>query len=207
MKLEKVVQISGIITLSLFIEACISGFVCLVIYKGDNMNEFFQSVGGQITISVVSTMIISLSTLILTAFLFLRKIPEQTRDQVEELLNERLKNETENHNAVMTALNPDTKSLAAEHKELQRTVAQTLEHLHIEKAVREEREKHLTGEQKSIDMHIEALRSFADVMAKQQVQISQLQEHIHSLEQQNTKLREQLELTQEQDEDFEMRMQ
>ena len=68
------------------------------------MNEFFQSVGGQITISVVSTMIISLSTLILTAFLFLRKIPEQTRDQVEELLNERLKNETENHNAVMTAL-------------------------------------------------------------------------------------------------------
>lgn len=217
MKLEKAVRISWIISFTLFIGTCVASLVCLMVYGGNDMSELLQSVGGQIVIGFVSGLILSLLTSIITAFLLLRKIPDRTKEQISHLFSERLGYESTNHKAIIEALNPNTKTLAAEfsekyhlladeHKELRQTTSQTLEHLRIEKVVREEREKYLTGEQKSIDKHVEALRSFADIMAKQQVQISQLQERIHSLEQQNTILREQLELTQEQGEDFEMKM-
>lgn len=95
----------------------------------------------------------------------LHKIPEKTYEKIEKLLNDRLGYETTNHNAVMGALNPNNEVLlnlvSKDHRELKVLTGETLQHLRMEKAAKENREHILTNAEKEIDKHIESLRAFS----------------------------------------------
>ena len=110
-------------------------------------------------------------------------------EKIEKLLNDRLGYETTNHNAVMGALNPNNEVLlnlvSKDHRELKVLTGETLQHLRMGKAAKENREHILTNAEKEIDKHIESLRAFSDIMVKQQ-------ERIVYLEKENMELKEQI---------------
>lgn len=149
------------------------------------LNDIFQ----EILISLITGAISSLVFTSISYFAFLHKIPEKTYEKIEKLLNDRLGYETTNHNAVMGALNPNNEVLlnlvSKDHRELKALTGETLQHLRMEKAAKENREHILTNAEKEIDKHIESLRAFSDIMVKQQ-------ERIVHLEKENMELKEQI---------------
>lgn len=104
------------------------------------MNDIFQ----EILISLITGAISSLVFTSISYFAFLHKIPEKTYEKIEKLLNDRLGYETTNHNAVMGALNPNNEVLlnlvSKDHRELKVLTGETLQHLRMEKAAKENRE-------------------------------------------------------------------
>jgi len=152
------------------------------------LNDIFQ----EILIGLITGAISSLVFTSISYFAFLHKISEKTYEKIEKLLNDRLGYETTNHNAVMGALNPNNEVLlnlvSKDHRELKVLTGETLQHLRMEKAAKENREhiEHiLTNAEKEIDKHIESLRAFSDIMVKQQ-------ERIVHLEKENMELKEQI---------------
>ena len=150
------------------------------------LNDIFQ----EILISLITGAISSLVFTSISYFAFLHKIPEKAYEKIEKLLNDRLGYETTNHNAVMGALNPNNEVLlnlvSKDHRELKVLTGETLQHLRMEKAAKEENREHiLTNAEKEIDKHIESLRAFSDIMVKQQ-------ERIVHLEKENMELKEQI---------------
>lgn len=149
------------------------------------LNDIFQ----EILIGLITGAISSLVFTSISYFAFLHKIPEKTHEKIEKLLNDRLGYETTNHNAVMGALNPNNEVLlnlvSKDHRELKVLTGETLQHLRMEKAAKENREHILTNAEKEIDKHIESLRAFSDIMVKQQ-------ERIVHLEKENMELKEQI---------------
>lgn len=104
------------------------------------LNDIFQ----EILISLITGAISSLVFTSISYFAFLHKIPEKTYEKIEKLLNDRLGYETTNHNAVMGALNPNNEVLlnlvSKDHRELKVLTGETLQHLRMEKAAKENRE-------------------------------------------------------------------
>ena len=148
---------------------------------------FFFSLGGFLLNDIFQEILIVFTSI--SYFAFLHKIPEKTYEKIEKLLNDRLGYETTNHNAVMGALNPNNEVLlnlvSKDHRELKVLTGETLQHLRMEKAAKENREHILTDAEKEIDKHIESLRAFSDIMVKQQ-------ERIVHLEKENMDLKEQI---------------
>lgn len=105
------------------------------------LNDIFQ----EILISLITGAISSLVFTSISYFAFLHKIPEKTYEKIEKLLNDRLGYETTNHNAVMGALNPNNEVLlnlvSKDHRELKVLTGETLQHLRMEKAAKENREQ------------------------------------------------------------------
>lgn len=114
------------------------------------MQDFWSSPFGQLIINFIAALIFNAAFTIIAYFAFLRKIPEKTYEKINQLLNERLNYETTNHNAVMSALNPNTSYLSQEHQKLETLSAQVLDHLHTEKARQDERNRILTDDQREI---------------------------------------------------------
>lgn len=79
-----------------------------------NMNEIIQ----EIVISMVSGIVSSVVVTIIAYFKFLKRIPEDTTEKINKLLNDRLSYETTNHNFVLNALNPNNEYLSSEHKDI-----------------------------------------------------------------------------------------
>ena len=104
------------------------------------LNDIFQ----EILIGLITGAISSLVFTSISYFAFLHKIPEKTHEKIEKLLNDRLGYETTNHNAVMGALNPNNEVLlnlvSKDHRELKVLTGETLQHLRMEKAAKENRE-------------------------------------------------------------------
>ena len=123
-----------------------------------SFERYFQ----EILISLITGAISSLVFTSISYFAFLHKIPEKTYEKIEKLLNDRLGYETTNHNAVMGALNPNNEVLlnlvSKDHRELKVLTGETLQHLRMEKAAKENREHILTNEKKK---SINILRVYA----------------------------------------------
>lgn len=71
-----------------------------------------------IIIGIVSGTIPSIGLIIFSYYKFLKKIPTETKEKIDRLLNERLGYETSNHNGVMAALNPSNSNLSDDHREI-----------------------------------------------------------------------------------------
>lgn len=183
--MEKLIRVLEGITATLWaITILYSIFFFLL--GGFLLNDIFQ----EILIGLITGAISSLVFTSISYFAFLHKIPEKTYEKIEKLLNDRLGYETTNHNAVMGALNPNNEVLlnlvSKDHRELKVLTGETLQHLRMEKAAKEENREHiLTNAEKEIDKHIESLRAFSDIMVKQQ-------ERIVHLEKENMELKEQI---------------
>lgn len=170
--MEKLIRVLEGITATLWaITILYSIFFFLL--GGFLLNDIFQ----EILISLITGAISSLVFTSISYFAFLHKIPEKTYEKIEKLLNDRLGYETTNHNAVMGALNPNNEVLlnlvSKDHRELKVLTGETLQHLRMEKAAKENREHILTNAEKEIDM------------VKQQ-------ERIVHLEKENMELKEQI---------------
>ena len=83
------------------------------------------------------------------------------------------------------------------------SIRDTADILREDRAVREERAKHMTGSQKEIQNHVDGIQALADVMGKQQVEITQLKKKLaqtkiqcQELKIKNRELREELEQVQ-----------
>lgn len=215
--MERVIRIAQYITIALWVLVLLTAVICIAAYEGGTMDNFFGSVAGDILISVVSSAVTSLMATVIMYFAFLKKIPEKTRDKIDRLLNDRLNYETTNHDAVMTSLDSNSKhatlehkalssehnNLSAEHTQIRLSIQETAGILREERAVREERAKHMTGSQKEIQGHVDGIRALSDVMGKQQVKIAQLRKELaqaktqcQELRAENQELREALEQTQ-----------
>ena len=138
------------------------------------LNDIFQ----EILIGLITGAISSLVFTSISYFAFLHKIPEKTYEKIEKLLNDRLGYETTNNEVLLNLVSKD-------HRELKVLTGETLQHLRMEKAAKENREHILTNAEKEIDKHIESLRAFSDIMVKQQ-------ERIVHLEKENMELKEQI---------------
>lgn len=186
--MEKLIRVLEGITATLWaITILYSIFFFLL--GGFLLNDIFQ----EILIGLITGAISSLVITLISYFTFLHKIPEKT---YEKLLNDRLGYETTNHNAVMGALNPNNEVLlnlvSKDHRELKTLTGETLQHLRMEKAAKENREHILTDAEKEIDKHIESLRAFSDIMVKQQEKIAQLEKENVDLKEQIQNLNAQL---------------
>lgn len=205
--MEKIIRIAQYITIALWILVVLTAVICIAAYEGGTMDSFFDSVIGNVLINLVSSAVTSVIATVIMYFAFLKKIPERTRDEIDQLLNDRLNYETTNHNAVMTSLNSNSKHATLEHKDLSKehteikmSIRDTADILREDRAVREERAKHMTGSQKEIQNHVDGIQALADVMGKQQVEITQLKRKLaqtkiqcQELKIQNRELREELE--------------
>lgn len=215
--MERVIRIAQYITIALWVLVLLTAVICIAAYEGGTMDNFFGSVAGDILISVVSSAVTSLMATVIMYFAFLKKIPEKTRDKIDQLLNDRLNYETTNHNAVLSSMDSgfrhavlEHKDLSKEHTEIKMSIRDTADILREERAVREERAKHMTGSQKEIQGHVDGIRALSDVMGKQQVRIAQLRKELaqaktqcqewraenQELKAENQELREALEQTQ-----------
>ena len=205
--MEKIIRIAQYITIALWILVVLTAVICIAAYEGGTMDSFFDSVIGNVLINLVSSAVTSVIATVIMYFAFLKKIPERTRDEIDQLLNDRLNYETTNHNTVMTTLNSNSqhatlehKDLSKEHTEIKMSIRDTADILREDRAVREEGAKHMTGSQKEIQNHVDGIQALADVMGKQQVEITQLKRKLaqtkiqcQELKIQNRELREELE--------------
>ena len=79
------------------------------------MNEILK----EVIISLISGVVSSVLVTIVAYFKFLKRIPEDTTDKINKLLNDRLSYETNNHNCTMNALSPTNGYLSTEHRVIQ----------------------------------------------------------------------------------------
>lgn len=189
--MEKLIRVFEGITAALWAITILYS-IFLFSLGGFLLNDIFQ----EILIGLITGAISSLVFTSISYFAFLHKIPEKTYEKIEKLLNDRLGYETTNHNAVMGALNPNNEVLlnlvSKDHRELKTLTGETLQHLRMEKAAKENREHILTDAEKEIDKHIESLRAFSDIMVKQQEKIAQLEKENVDLKEQIQNLNAQL---------------
>lgn len=84
-----------------------------------------------IIVSVISSAFISIAVTAFAHYKYLKDIPEQTKKKIEGFLNERLKNDTTNHNALLRALNPDNHELAEDHRQLQYRIDDIIKNVEV----------------------------------------------------------------------------
>lgn len=187
-------------------------FIILCVIAGAEENGDVKMVDmSTILINIACGVVPSIAVTIAMYFAFLRKIPQTTKDLIDQMLNDRLNHETANHNAILGALNPDNKGLSgehdrlsSEHKELRQSADRTYQFLREEKLSAEHRQQLLTVEQVNIRNCVEGLSGFENAMetlqdqnVKLQGEIVKLQGQNEEFEKANRKLREQLEVNQE----------
>ena len=92
--------------------------VILIWERGVIMSDLFK----EILVSILTGAITSAGVTIFAYFKFLRKIPEETEDKINKLLNDRLNYETSNHNSLVQMMSPTNEHLSSEHREIQRDI-------------------------------------------------------------------------------------
>lgn len=101
---------------------CTIIFLMYMIYKGGiNLNDFVINILVNIGCSISTTIILS----VVIYFKFLKHIPDETKKQIDDLLNARLKYETNNHNAAIQKTDFLQNFLSREHSEIKQSIYET----------------------------------------------------------------------------------
>lgn len=100
--------------LLLCIQAAFMIFILKDGYHMDLLTDILINVGCSIATSVVLSVIVY--------FKFLKNIPEQTKQSIDDLLNARLGYETTNHNSNIENTNAAKESLSREHSEIRQNI-------------------------------------------------------------------------------------
>ncbi|MGN1467512.1 MAG: hypothetical protein ACI4W1_04310 [Ruminococcus sp.] len=85
------------------------------------MNDFVINILVNIGCSISTTIILS----VVIYFKFLKHIPDETKKQIDDLLNARLKYETNNHNAAIQKTDFLQNFLSREHSEIKQSIYET----------------------------------------------------------------------------------
>lgn len=90
----------------------------LIINKGENDFNMLKD----ILINVLCSLFTSISVTIFIYYKFLKHIPQETENKINNLLNDRLNHETYNHNAVLHKADTSQNFLSNEHSEIQKNL-------------------------------------------------------------------------------------
>ena len=184
--------------------------IMLIVQGVESMEtkEFFQSIG----INVLSSVLVSITLSVFIYFKFLKRIPEENKKKIEELLNARLGYETTNHNAVLQAvtegLNPNNANLRHEMSKEHDEIKSNLMYLR-DLAIREEgKRSRMNPEQINLDTIVEQISGLIDKNSILTSQVETLKVQNTMLQTQNNELRAEIQNTNQQNRshepDFEM---
>lgn len=153
-------------------------FLCFVII----ILSIYLNVGGEhimpdilvdIIVGVISSVIVSVFTTIFIYFKYLKHIPDETRKQMDKLLNERLNYETVNHNAELQKSDYIRDSLSREHSELRghiidanKGIDSISRKFDSEKELKELRYEYLQNNDKALIDSINKLVALGDALEK-----------------------------------------
>lgn len=157
------------------------GIIALIVLKIGGDQEMLIDILINIGCSVVT----SISLSIFIYFKFLKKIPDENRKKIDELLNARLGYETSNHNATLHALNPTNEHLSGEHKDILNILHQVKE----KEIAKEGRYQTLSSNKKMVVDSINNLSVFSDILQKVNHENQQLHYEIGKLKEENSYLK------------------
>ena len=152
--------------------------------------------------SIAATVLMS----VIVYFKFLKHIPDETKKQIDNLLNERLGYETTNHNAVIQKVDNVQKSLSDEHAELRQNVISVTRELtslsgklDSDKELKKLQYEYLNYNNKSIVESINNISSLGEILQKVNYENVELKQQYHNskmkiekLTQENEELKKQL---------------
>ncbi len=201
-------KISGKLYFRNFLISLVISMITFIILQ--IQNGVFKMNYWDILTSFISGLISSLFLSIFIYYKYLKKIPQETRAEIEKLLNMRLNYETTNHNAIQQNLNPSNKHLSSQHdkiieqadKNKSIILADTgsiKSFLTEEKIKNDYREKLLTAEQRNIKAQISSIHALEQEMERMQEENYELRtalddkyNEIHKLREINFDLRQKL---------------
>ncbi len=169
-----------------------------VIILDTNLANILINIGCSIAATVLMSVIVY--------FKFLKHIPDETKKQIDNLLNERLVYETTNHNAVIQKSDDVRKSLSDEHAELRHNVISVTKELTSlsgkfdnYKEIKRLQYEYLNYNDKSIIENINNISSLGEVLKRvnyENVELKKqyetVQKELEKLAQENAALKEQL---------------
>lgn len=119
-KWQKIVEVQ----LYIFVIFVIICSIIIIIIGEDTMwKDILLNIG----VNVITSIAISIGLSIFIYFKYLKRIPDENRKQIDDLLNSRLGYETTNHNSVIVAIKTDTRyiknDLSLEHSDIKNLIS------------------------------------------------------------------------------------
>lgn len=145
--------------------------------------------------SIVATIVLS----VIIYFKFLKHIPDETKKQIDDLLNKRLGYETTNHNAVLKKSDNMQNFLSSEHSEIRQSINSAKENISslygefkTEKELKKLQYEYLKDNDKNIIDSINKISALGESLEKVNYKNLTLKEENRKLIEENIKLKEQL---------------
>lgn len=184
-----------------------------VIFMLSIVRSFDMDFWLDILINVACSIGVSIVVTLIAYFKFLKHIPEETKKQIDKLLNDRLNYESTNHSAVMQKGDSVQKALSDEHKEIRNNIDRTKEKIYTasreiavlstkldnEKEIKKLRYESLNDNSKSVIEHLNKISSIGELLQEVNYENSKLKAENYNLKnnnqnlaQENKKLKQQL---------------
>ncbi|MGN1457041.1 MAG: hypothetical protein ACI4XP_03690 [Acutalibacteraceae bacterium] len=152
-----------------------------------------------IIVGVISSIVVSAFTTIFIYFKYLKHIPDETRKQMDKLLNERLNYETANHNSELQKSDYIRESLSREHSELRGHIVDANKGIDSisrkfdsEKELKELRYQYLQNNDKALIDSINKLMALGDALERVNFENKNLEAENKALELENAELKSRL---------------
>lgn len=179
---------------------CVIIFFIYIIFKGGlNLNDIIIDILINIGCSIATTVV--LSTIIY--FRFLKRIPDDTKKQIDNLLNARLGYETTNHNATLEKFDSIQHFLSKEHGEIRQGINSAKEGIlslnhkfDSDKEQKKMQYEYLNDNNKIIIDNIRKISNLGDVLEKVNYENKQLKLKNKELLNENSELKSELKKSQ-----------
>ncbi len=196
-----------------YVEIELLALDCTVIFMLSIIRSFDMDFWLDILINVSCSIGVSIVVTLIAYFKFLKHIPEETKKQIDKLLNDRLNYESTNHSAVMQKGDSVQKLLSDEHKEIRYNIDWTKEKINTasreiavlstkldnEKEIKKLRYESLNDNSKSIIQNINKISSLGELLQevnyenlKLKAENYNLRNDNQNLAQENKELKQQL---------------
>lgn len=188
--LEQIIDIE--ILLLLF---CISLIVLCFFKERFDLDINIVDILINIGCSIITTVVLS----VIIYFKFLKHIPDETKKQIDTLLNDRLGYETTNHNAVLQKSDSVQNFLSTEHSEIKQSISsanKSISYLYgefnIDKELKKLQYEYLKDNDKTIIDAVNKISVLGEALEKTNYENTALKAENEKVVQENVKLKEQL---------------
>lgn len=185
-----------------YVEIELLALDCAVIFMLSIIRSFDMDFWLDILINVACSIGVSIVATLIAYFKFLKHIPEETKSQIDKLLNDRLNYESTNHSAVMQKGDSVQKALSDEHKEIRNNIDRTKEKIYTasreiavlstkldnEKELKRLRYENLNDNSKSIIQNINKISSLGELLQEVNYENSKLKAENYNLKNDNQNL-------------------
>lgn len=124
--------------------------------------------------NAATSIMLSVFLVIFSYYKFLRKIPQETKQEIDQLLNDRLGYETSNHNSIMEALNPNTQVLSSDHREIRAQLTNINANVEVIKKQKDVDYRLLNNSERQIVHSIDTLADFSVLFVRLQKDLDKM---------------------------------